>query len=149
MESPAQIAHQARQFFVGKEGRRTAPEVQLRYRHALPQFLHMQGDFLRQGVQIAGGAVVVAGHHLVTGAVITDRFAEGDVDVERQRLGWANRAPLLQRQPVVLFAEAAVVAIGGGIRRVSRPVLVQPGQQLRRKKRLGGGGRRRFQRLRA
>ncbi|MNR04755.1 hypothetical protein D3C85_1207440 [compost metagenome] len=146
-ESAPQISHEARKFLIGQEGRRAAAEMQLRHGHALPQLLHVQGDFACQGVQIAGRAAMMAGHHLVTGAVIADGLAERDMDVKRQRLGRTRRAPLPQRQPVVLSAKAAVISIGRGVRGVSRPILVQPRQQLGGEKRLGDGGRRRFWRV--
>jgi hypothetical protein len=139
-EGASQVLHQTRQFLVGQKGRRAASEMQLRYGYALAQFAHMQLDLGRQGVQIAGGAVVVASHHLVTGAVITDRFTERDVHVERQRLGRRRRAALLQRLPVLLLAEAAVIPVSRGIRGIAGPVLVQPRQQLRREQWAGGGG---------
>ncbi|MNV66051.1 hypothetical protein D3C71_1587850 [compost metagenome] len=143
-ETRPQVLHQAGQFVVGQEGRRAAAEMQLRHRDARPQFLHMQRDFLRQRIQVTGGALVMPSHHLVTGAVVTDRIAEWDVHVQRQGLVRRDGTPLLQRLPVILFAEAAVVAVCRGIRGVARPVLVQPGQQLGREKGLGGGGSRRF-----
>ncbi|MNS91997.1 hypothetical protein D3C72_1261110 [compost metagenome] len=144
MESGAQVAHETREFLVGQECRRASAEMQLRHGHAPPQLLHVQINFFCQGVQIAGGAVMMASHYLVTGAVVTDGLAEGNMEVERQRLCRAGRAPLLQRQPVVLLAKAAVIPVRCGVRGVPRPILIQPRQQLGREKRLGGGGRRRF-----
>ncbi|KAG1244671.1 hypothetical protein G6F65_021666 [Rhizopus arrhizus] len=142
-EARAQVLHQPGEFVVGQEGWRATTKMQLRHRNARAQFLDMQRDVLRQRIQIAGGAFVMTRHHLVTGAVVTDRVAERDMDVQRQGRGRAGDAPLLQRLPVVLLAESGVIAISRGVRGVSRPILVQPCQQLGREKgRAGGWGRR-------
>ncbi|MNT06661.1 hypothetical protein D3C72_1413380 [compost metagenome] len=141
LESRPQVLHQTGQFVVGQKGWRAPAKMQLRHGNARAKLVDVQRNFACQRIQVSGGAIVMPGHHLVARAVIANRITKRNVHVQRQGLGRTGGAPLSQRQPIVLFAKIAVIAVGRGIRRIARPVLVQPGQQLRGKKRRGGDWR--------
>jgi hypothetical protein len=53
----------------------------------------MQIDLEIQRIQVLTGALMVLGDDLVAGAVVADRLAERDVDVERQRRFAPTTAP--------------------------------------------------------
>ena len=83
VETVAQHAHQAREFSVGQEGRRAATQVKLGQRLATAQHGKLQPELALQRIEIFGGPPVLAGDDLVAGAVIANRFAERNVNVNR------------------------------------------------------------------
>ncbi|MCY1550300.1 hypothetical protein D9M68_865440 [compost metagenome] len=82
-EMRAQHAHEVFKLAVRQEGRCAAAQVQLRHVLARTDVCHLQLHLKREVAQVLGGAFVVLGEHLVTGAVVADRFAERNVHVQR------------------------------------------------------------------
>ena len=80
-----QIPHHA-QLVVGEERGRAAAPVHLAHAAVVACERGLHPDLHAQVVQVTGGAGLVARDHLVAAAVEADRVAEGQVDVERERL---------------------------------------------------------------
>jgi hypothetical protein len=131
-EMLAQQGHQRAQLVVGEEGGRAAPQVQLADGLALAAMGRMQGHLACQVVQVDGGAIVVARHDLVAGAVVAQRLAERHMHIQRQRHGarCGTRFALLKRQDIVLGTESLYETVGRGERGVSGPRYVEATQQL-------------------
>jgi len=81
-------------------------------------------------VEVFTRALVVARHDLVARAVVADRLAERDMDVDRKRTERAaGGGALAQRLLDHGRREAVVKAVGGRVRRVARAGRVEPAQQ--------------------
>ncbi len=85
-------------------------------------------DFALQEAQVLGGLGVIAGDDLVAAAVVADRVAERDVDVQRQRAHAAG-AGLGQPAGVRVRIEGLDETVGGGIGGIARSGLVVAAQR--------------------
>ena len=130
-EGVAQHGHQPCEFSVGQEGGCATAQVQLRHRLATAQHGGVQRHLLRQRVQVFARLVVVLGDDLVAGAVVAHRFAERDVDVQRQRwLATHHRATGALRQRLGVFhrPEGFDEAVGRGVGGVAGPWPIEAAQ---------------------
>ncbi len=135
VEGTPQRGHEAGDLRVGQEGRRAAPEVQLRHAAARADRVDDEVDLALQRFQVRCGPRVVLRDDLVAGAVVADRFAERNVHVDGQRRGRAalvGAAAFGEPGFQVARAEGFVEAVGGRIGGVARPGPVDAGQYLTR-----------------
>ena len=121
-EAPAQRRHHRSEFFVGQEGGRAAAQMQLRHRRMPAQRRGHEVHLDLQCGQIGQGALVVAGDDLVAGAVVAELLAEGDVDVDRQRLGGAALGQRLQMLGRLVGLDETVGGRVGGVARAGHVV---------------------------
>ena len=143
-ESPAQHRHQTAEFGVAEESGRTATQMQLGHRLPATQHRHIERHLLRQYLQVLGGSLMVFGDHLVAGAVVTHRFTERDVHIDRQRWFATDnrpRYPMGQRLRVIRRAKGLDESVCGGIRGVARARSIQATQhRLGQHRNLVGSG---------
>jgi hypothetical protein len=132
-EAAPQVGHQFAHLFVRQIGRGAAAKVQLLDQLRIladageQAALHL--DFALQVGQVSSGLLAVFGDDLVAGAVVADRVAERDVDVQRERARVAAGAAVGHRMQVVAVAEAVREAVGGRVGGIARAGLAEAGDQ--------------------
>jgi len=132
-ESRSQPFHQHRHLALLKKRGRSSPPVQLRHRGRDVEVRRDEVDLLYQPINVRRAAALVLRDHLVAAAVVTDRFAEGQVAVDRERRALRARLPRCERPEIVVGTESLAKAVRGGIRRVARTErVVLPDQALGR-----------------
>jgi len=136
-----QHRHQLAQFIVGQEGGRSAAQVQLGHCLSRAKLRCVQVDLTTQITQVTCCAAVVLGDDLVTGAVVTKRFAKRNVHIDRQRQSQHGRPIAAQDQglAIVSGAESLDKTVRRRIGRVTGPGDVKASQQVGQY-----GGHRRF-----
>ena len=126
--------HEPAHLLAGQERRRPAAPVQLLDDAIRIEQLSLQRELLLQGRQVRDGTGSIGGDDLVAGAVVTDRAAEGDVKVERQRPGRKVLVACRGRRAIVGFAEAGVERRRRGIGRITWPAAIITGHEIRVKR---------------
>src|SRR5690606_32363988 len=104
-------------------------EVQVRDGLARPEQAAHQPQLGVERVEVLSGGFLVTRTDLVAGAVVADAPAEGDVEVEAERLVRAVGA-FQDGLPVVGGAESVVEAVRARVRRVARRAAPESLDQL-------------------
>jgi len=137
-ELPPEHRQQPPQALVVKEGRRSASQVQLADHRPPAQFGDLQRHFALQVVEVFDRPMLVAGNDLVASAVIAERFAERQVDVERQRAPvHPGGGPLVDGLDIVVRSEGIHESICRRVRGITRTGDVEPPQHGGRRQLLG------------
>jgi len=129
-EVAAQVGHQVVHLGVGKIGRGAAAEMQLLDLVHAGEQRALHGDLALQVGEIGRGLLALPGDDLVAGAVVADRVAERNVQVERERAGAAAGAQAGHGMQVVAVAEFLAEAVGGRIGGIARAVLAEALEQV-------------------
>ena len=121
--------HELTHLVRGEMGRGAPAPVELEHAVARPQGAGHLGDFAVQPVQVAAHHVLAPGDHHVAAAEVAAVLAEGDVDVEGERIPGAGGGP---GQPlrVVRGAEGLGELRSGGVAGVAGTGPVVAGQKL-------------------
>jgi hypothetical protein len=95
-----------------------------------PEQHRLHGHFLDQIAYIFGSLAAILGDHFVAGAVKTQRVAERNMDIQRQRTGDAANFAFCHPLAIATGIESFNEAICSRIRGIARAVLIQPAYQL-------------------
>ena len=124
-DGPEDLAHLVR----GEMGGRAPAPMELEHPAARRKGRRHHGEFLLEVLDVVAHHVLAPGDHHVAAAEVAAVLAEGNVDVEGERI----LAPAVGRGEtlVVLLGAEGVVELGrGGIARVARPRPVVSGEKF-------------------
>ena len=121
VEGLVQRRHQLAELGVAQIGRRAAAQVQLGHAPGLVEQRPLHPDLLLEPLEVLGGTLGVVGDDLVAGAVVAEALAEGDMHVDRQRLGRLGPVAALGRGAVVILGEGRMELGRRGVGGIARP----------------------------
>lgn len=112
--------HHITQFSVTQERWGSSSQVKLAHLLALAQVLRDEVDLSREIVKVFRALAVMFGDELVAGAVVANRLAEGDVDIDRECSGGTGLSSIGECIAQVFWPERLNEAVCGRVGGVAR-----------------------------